>query len=519
MGGGGTMERTTVDTVMEEDTEAGAPQAPERQLSRGLLSAFRFLALGVIFAALLHDVFTLLDQRNLFLADLASYYVPARALGQFPSINPYDLDALRQLNASAHLISHSFFWFVYPPITLLLLRPLTALPFMAAGHIWTLFSHLFAIATAILFADAFAYIVRKKWQAQGAGATRDRMLDQVYAIVNGASFQIGRWTFPTLPIAVSLAVLLFAYPTSSTYAYGQINLVVLFFLILGLHAHLYNRPILAGVSVAIAGGLKLSPLFVLAFFLVRGAWKALFWSLGLSVVLFAIPLVLISPNVLGQFSAALASFDATIVPVYLHNESLPGVFIQVAAILHTSPKPLQQIAEVLGALLAVVGVGALVVLSALRSELLWWRSLRHPDRLDLDWLAFAFVLVAYLLATPIVWAHYYVVVIPALLALGAFPLLRQRVPGESWTATDSLVMLGAAVGLALITSQLPLGVDHSDPLASPTLALLLRSLRVLGLFIAWALSAVIVTPMLRRAWNSRATILGKASGSRSNNAL
>src|SRR5262249_30947635 len=148
--------------------------------------------------------------------------------------------------------------------------------------LWTGLSHLCAIATAVLLGDAFASVVRRNWRA--THPERGSMLDQIHAILEGTSIKIGRWAFPTVPVAICIAVILFAYPTASTYFYGQINLLVVFFLVLGLHAHLYNRPILAGISVAVAGALKLSPLFMLAFFFARGAWKALLWSLGASAL-------------------------------------------------------------------------------------------------------------------------------------------------------------------------------------------------------------------------------------------
>src|SRR5262249_21750701 len=152
----------------------------------------------------------------------ASYYLPARALTQFPSVNPNDFNALTQLNITARIVSEPFHPFVYPPATLLLLRPLTALSYSAAGHIWTLLSHACAIATAVLLADAFAHVVRKKWAAAGPG--QDRMLDQVRGFLENTSFSFGGWTFPTAPVAICLATLLFAYPTQDTYFFGQINL-------------------------------------------------------------------------------------------------------------------------------------------------------------------------------------------------------------------------------------------------------------------------------------------------------
>jgi hypothetical protein len=124
------------------------------------------------------------------------------------------------------------------------------------------------------------------------------------------------------------------------------------------------------------------------------------------------------------------------------------------------------------------------------------------------------LLAIYLLATPLVWAHYYVIALPALLALATYPLLRHHATGEGWVATDSLVMLAAVIGLAFATVELPLNADHTTKVASPTLAMLLRSVRVLALLIVWGSSMVLTWPMLRRALGLRALPSEKAPAER-----
>jgi hypothetical protein len=123
------------------------------------------------------------------------------------------------------------------------------------------------------------------------------------------------------------------------------------------------------------------------------------------------------------------------------------------------------------------------------------------------------LLAIYLLATPLLRAHYYVIALPALLALAAYPLLRHRATGEGWVATDSLVMLAAVIGLAFATAELPLNADHTSQ-ASPKLAMLLRSVRVLALLIVWGSSMVLTWPMLRRALGLRALPSEKAAAER-----
>ena len=69
----------------------------------------------------------------------------------------------------------------------------------------------------------------------------------------------------------------------------------------------------------------------------------------------------------------------------------------------------------------------------------------------------------------------------------------------------NLIYDGAGVQLLDWSAAGPL-----DPLYDlATLAMFLRSLRIIGLLIPWGLSAVLITQMLRRAWHSRAATWGK----------
>lgn len=471
-------------------------------LPRGFFAAMRAVALGLIFAALLHDFLYLIEQRIQWPPDFGSYYVPARAIMLFPAINPYDYNAVSHLNALQHFVTGTFFPYVYPPAALLLLRPIAQLPATMASNLWALASHACAIGSAFLLADTFAHVVHRKRQETSGHCPRG--LENLHTILQGTSITLGKWRIATLPTAVSLAAMLFAFPVEDTYYFGQVNLLVLFCLVLALHAHVHDRPVLAGFAVAVAGGLKLTPLFALAFFLARGSWKAVAAGLAFSVLFAAVPLVTMSPGIYGDFFTALRTFDATFVSIP-HNESFVGMLSHaVGLVTHGDVHAIslaQRAAQVIGVALAAIGVGGLAVASYRRSELRWGRSSFRTRSLDLDWLGFALVITAYLLTTPLVWSHYYVVALPAVLMLVTYPLLRDRQTDRDWMSLDTLTVLCGTVTLAIIGAKLPLNADHGDSQAPAKLAFALRSLRALALFGVWGALAAHVARVLWRTGN------------------
>jgi hypothetical protein len=320
--------------------------------------------------------------------------------------------------------------------------------------------------------------------------------------MDGTALQLGRWRAPLVPFAVCSAAVLFAYPTIDTYDLGQINLVVLFFLMLALHSHVYDRPVLAGIAIAVAGALKLTPLVFLAFFVARGAWKAVAAGVVASAVCAAVPLFLLSPQVYVAFAAQLQMVDKDFVP-FLQNQSLVGALLHVSRfVVHPGSHVLalvQQGVELLGYGLAAASIGCLAMVAWRRGELTSGGPSRVA-RLDLDWLGFAFVILAYMLATPLLWTHVYVVALPAALMLAVYPLLRPRPDGVAWERKDSMLLFCGLVALGLFMVQLPLGADNGLGPSQNDTGLALLTLRALGTLLAWGALAALLAPRMRRVW-------------------
>jgi hypothetical protein len=168
------------------------------------------------------------------------------------------------------------------------------------------------------------------------------------------------------------------------------------------------------------------------------------------------------------------------------------------------PALTQQVGGALGIILGAASIGWLVVVAWRRGELAAG-GLSRAQRLDLDWLGFAFISFVFLLVTPLVWAHLYVVALPAALMLSVYPLLRTRRTGEGWDRMDGLTLFCALIALGLFMIQLPLGADNGLAPAQNDVGLVLLMLRAAGMLLAWGAIALLA-PELRRPRGSAASL-------------
>jgi len=122
-----------------------------------------------------------------------------------------------------------------------------------------------------------------------------------------------------------LAFLAFG-PLWETWHTGQINTFVVFFLYFSFYLSETNRDIAAGVSLALAGVLKTSPLLFLAYFFVIGRYRVILSTCVTLVVLTLIPAVQFSPRVVWDFLTILPSMGTEIHPTAYNQSILSLVF-------------------------------------------------------------------------------------------------------------------------------------------------------------------------------------------------
>jgi alpha-1,2-mannosyltransferase len=195
------------------------------------------------------------------------------------------------------------------------------------------------------------------------------------------------WSVPLSMAAIA------AHPVWETFTFGQVNLILIAFVLVDVFVLTRWR----GVLVGIAAGIKLVPGLFIVYFLVTGQRRAALTAgvttLGTLAAGFAV-----QPGPAWDFWTRYAfTPDRTGGIAYVTNQSILGV----SARLLRDPHPPRALTLVLGALVVVF---ALVVA-------------RRLFRRGEEFTAVAVVGIASLLASPVSWSHHWIWVIPCLATL------------------------------------------------------------------------------------------------------
>ncbi len=289
--------------------------------------------------------------------------------------------------------------FTYPPFSAIIFTPMTWLP-------WTLLRVLWQLASFGAMA-VMAYCTLRLLGRSGPDAPKP------LAHVRG--------------IVVTITALgLWLEPVRTTFNYGQINLFLCALLLAGAVA---GKEWLAGASVGLAAGIKLTPAITGLYYLLQKRWWAVVWS----VVFFALTVaagVALLPDETWRFFSKLIFDPARTGPVWSAiNQSLRGAIARVAG------EDLSSLWLVAAAAAAVFGVWTT------------WVCLRAGDR------AAGLLAVQFtgLLLSPISWSHHWVWVLPFLLWCLFGP--RQQVPAVQVMAIAWLVATCSYVVSILIAQQ------------------------------------------------------------------
>ncbi len=163
---------------------------------------------------------------------------------------------------------------------------------------------------------------------------------------------------------------------------GQTHLLLLFLMLVGIWLERNERPWLAGAALVCAALVKPLPALLLLYYLVRGKWTVMGGALITGAALLALMLVGSgAATVAGSVSAALHSADV---------QAHPG-----------QDEALSIVAEPYGVALVILAFGVYMVVLALR---------RNGDNA----LGAAWTLCSMLLFSPVVWAFYFIWLLPVL---------------------------------------------------------------------------------------------------------
>ncbi|VTS01086.1 membrane protein : Putative conserved integral membrane protein OS=Planctomyces maris DSM 8797 GN=PM8797T_17824 PE=4 SV=1: DUF2029 [Gemmata massiliana] len=202
---------------------------------------------------------------------------------------------------------------------------------------------------------------------------------------------------------------------------GQLGFLIAFLLIVGWIADHRGHQTAAGIAVGIAAAMKVFPGLVLVYFVAAGRWRAVAVALLTGVLLHAVALALFGP-------AAFETYVRDVLPSLGRfqdswlNVSFTGYW--------------RRIGFALGA--PAVGVAVAVACRLLAIVAIWWVG-RSAVGADDRGRAFALAVVGMLLASPIAWTHYFVLLVIPLL------FLWQRLP--SGLARVALVAVTAVLWL------------------------------------------------------------------------
>ena len=352
----------------------------ERGVSDGKLRAAGYVVLMLLALLGAWQLFTVMNTSPAVWHDFAQDYIAAEdaLAGRNPFLPQNDrLGQLFGVRPPNKEPAYSF----HPPTTIPFFLPLAPLPYAVAFWVWDLVQ-----------------------------------LGCLWLIVNLTARAIGRPVRLLVGFGITLA-LVAVWPIRESFVEGQLNIPVAAGIVGCWYALRVNRPGLAGVALALAVALKpLAGLFVL-WALWRLQWRLLAAALATGAVFALVGGAVSGVQGLLDYVTTAYPLHAALWPGYQDNASPQGFFTRLFGPSEWRPRPPYPIPGLSTAL--TLGSWALAV------AVLFWRiGRRAPDteRLNREFAALGATM---LLVTPIIWPHYYAVLV-APVAIFAVELWQRR---------------------------------------------------------------------------------------------
>lgn len=288
---------------------------------------------------------------------------------------------------------------IYPPLTLVLLSPLAALPVRIAEDFWTLGSVFALIGSIVLILKSVDDKV--SWEK----------------------------------IAMFFGLALFSFPFKFTLGMGQINLYILFLVCLTFFWYRKEKSWSAGFVLALAVTLKVTPVLFLLFFLRKRQWAASASFLLSFLAMQIVGVLLLGLSVTKEYWLTIFPSIPTVGNGIYYNQAITGWLARLG---------------VDGSISKVLLYGLLALLLVAS-----WRIIkpgRHAATSDL--LEFGLIALVILLGTGLVWQHHYVLsLIPFLGVFLALPDKSQK--------RRHLIQLGLFICYILIAWNIKLPATFS----------------------------------------------------------
>ncbi len=327
----------------------------------------------------------------------------------------------------------------HPPAWLLLITPFMLLPSIAWGVVaWDL-AALVALSGAVAVVAAELRVRLNPWGA-----------------------------------ALALAFIIFWPPLLGTLLEGQVSPVLLLLCALAWRWARHGKTGHAGLALGLAAALRLFPALLVVYFALRRDWRAVLVA-GASFTLTSLALLpFIGVSGYADYITREAPASTADWIAHPHNTSLSGLAYHVLGSFSALSEQ-AGLARVLGVLLGAALLGALLVVSIQRRNVALMQD-------EATWLAY---IPAALLVTPLMWIHYYVLLLLPLAVLAArlgwlgtpvaIPVARR--PLLTWLGAAGMVLIWLSYGLSFVwvppaTPGLMPGLIAALVEALPTFALL-----------------------------------------------
>lgn len=275
----------------------------------------------------------------------------------------------------------------HPPLALLILVPLTALPIGAAAALWDVI-----MLGALYVALALIWRVLRD--------TRGRQRPSTQVEPDGGAKP---WRMPL--VWGVLGLLAVWPPLLDTWLEAQIGPLLLVLLVLAWRARRRDQPWAAGAWLALATLLRLYPVLLFAYPLLRREWRMVGGGLitGIGVTLLTLPFI--GPADYWTYLTREAPGASAEWVNDGHNASLRG-WLGTLFAGNATIAPVDHVPALI-APLYILGAGLILGL------LIWriWRARGAPLASSADDLAWLIALPAALLISPLAWPHYFIVLL------------------------------------------------------------------------------------------------------------
>ncbi len=222
-----------------------------------------------------------------------------------------------------------------------------------------------------------------------------RIMNTVLIVIT-ALIWLRMWRLPFMSLSAASLLIVFNFrPLADTLAYGQIDLVLLFLLTLALWALRGGRYVAAGVLVALGTLFKIYPILLLAFFVVKGHWRALIGFVAGMAVLNGLAIAIVGWNEhVIYITQVLPNIGGT--TSWVENQTISGFLARLTDSPRSATIYQNEMVRLLGTLISGAVSLAVCVL-----------ALRPASRESTGYaLQYGLFLLLMVLASPAAWMHY-----------------------------------------------------------------------------------------------------------------